>query len=125
MDGHSNAGTVMAPVRQRVPFLIGMLLLTALLYLPGTNGSFMFDDYPNIVDNTALHVTTLDPEAWLRASWASPASDLQRPLASLSFALNHYFTGMAPLPMKLTNVAIHLLNGLLLFALLRRIRALA
>lgn len=106
-------------------WMLAALLLALLLYLPGLRGSFVFDDYPNIVDNADLHVTTLEPEAWLKAAWASPASDLQRPLASLSFALNHYFTGLAPLPMKLANVAIHLLNGLLLFALLRRIGTLA
>jgi hypothetical protein len=99
----------------------GALLLTALLYLPGLKGGYEFDDFPNVVDNTALHVTTLDASAWLEAMWASPSSDLQRPLASLSFALNHYFSGLAPAPMKATNLLIHLLNGLLLFVLLRRL----
>lgn len=101
--------------------LLAALLLALCLYLPGIRGTFVFDDYPNIVDNADLHVSTLDSSAWTKALWASPSSDLQRPLASLSFALNHYFTGLAPLPMKVTNIAIHLLNGLLLFVLLRRI----
>src|SRR5690349_17715230 len=108
-----------------IRWLLAALLLALCLYLPGIRGTFVFDDYPNIVDNTDLHVATLQPEAWLKALWASPSSDLQRPLASLSFALNHYFTGLAPLPMKVTNIVIHLLNGLLLFVLLRRICRLA
>lgn len=106
-------------------WLLAALLLALCLYLPGIRGTFVFDDYPNIVDNADLHVSTVDSSAWLKALWASPSSDLQRPLASLSFALNHYFTGLAPLPMKVTNIAIHLLNGLLLFVLLRRICRLA
>jgi hypothetical protein len=97
---------------------IAVLLLTAALYLPGLHGYYEFDDYPNIVENDALHVTTLDPSAWIAAMWASPASDLQRPLASLSFAANFYLTGPDPWPMKATNLAIHLLNGVLLMALL-------
>lgn len=97
------------------------LLLATLLYFPGLRGGYEFDDFPNIVDNTALHVTTLDATAWQEAMWASPSSDLQRPLASLSFALNHYLSGLAPAPMKATNLLIHLLNGLLLFVLLRRL----
>ena len=100
---------------------LAFLLATVLLYFPGLRGSYAFDDFPNIVDNTALHVDTLDASAWTAAIWASPASDLQRPLASLSFALNFYFTGLDPLPMKVTNLAIHLLNGCLLFVLLLRI----
>ena len=34
--------------------LVGMLLLTWLIYLPGLNGNYTFDDYPNIVENIAL-----------------------------------------------------------------------
>lgn len=101
--------------------IVSVLLLTSLLYLPGLRGGYEFDDFPNVVDNAALHVTTLDTAAWQEAMWASPSSDLQRPLASLSFALNHYFSGLSPAPMKATNLLIHLLNGLLLFTLLRRL----
>jgi tetratricopeptide (TPR) repeat protein len=108
-----------------IRWFVAALLLATCLYLPGIRGTFVFDDYPNIVDNADLHVTTLDPQAWIKVLWASPSSDLQRPLASLSFAANHYFTGLDPMPMKLTNVALHLLNGWLLFVLLQRICAFA
>ena len=37
----------------------------------------------------------------------------------LTFALNHYFTGMDPFWFKVTNLGIHLLNGFLLFLTLR------
>lgn len=100
-------------------FPFALLLLTALVYWPGLGGGYVFDDFPNIVDNTALHVRTLDPNAWLSALFSSPATELQRPLAMLTFAVNHYFTGLDPVPMKLTSLAIHLLNTLLVFALVR------
>ena len=105
------------------PFALAVVV--ALVYFPGRNGGYVFDDFPNIVDNAALHVTTLDWPAWLAAALSSPASELQRPLAMLTFAINHYFTGLDPVPMKLTNLAVHLLNTLLVFALARRVLALS
>ncbi|HEX5122730.1 MAG TPA: hypothetical protein VFV97_05730 [Rhodanobacteraceae bacterium] len=97
------------------------LVLTVALYFPGLRGGYDFDDFPNIVDNDALHVSTGSFAEWRNAAWASPASDLQRPLASLTFALNYYFTGLDPWPMKATNVLIHLVNGWLLLVLMRRL----
>lgn len=46
-----------------------------------------------------------------------------RPVAQLSFALNHYFTGFDPLPYKAVNLAIHAINGLLVFGLALRLMA--
>ena len=46
-----------------------------------------------------------------------------RPVAQLSFALNHYFSGLDPFAFKLTNLAIHLANGVLIFMLALRLFA--
>ena len=67
----------------------------------------------------ALHVTTLATTDWVAAILSSPSSSLQRPLAMFSFAINHYLTGLDPVPMKMTNVAIHLINTMLVFGLVR------
>jgi hypothetical protein len=99
--------------------IAAMLALTAALYWPGLSGSFLFDDFPNIVGNDAVHVTSADWQDWKRAAHASPSHDLPRPLAMLSYAANYYFTGLDPWPMKLSNLLIHLFNGALLFAVLR------
>jgi hypothetical protein len=100
--------------------MLVLLLLVALVYWPGLHGGFEFDDYPNIVDNLALHVGAgSDWNAWLAAAFSSPSSDLQRPLAMLTFAINHALTGLDPYWMKLTNLAIHLLNTVLVFGLVR------
>ena len=95
--------------------------LIASLYWPGLGGGFAFDDFPNIVDNTALRVTGTGWNEWMAAMFSSPSSELKRPLAMLSFAANHYFTGMDPMPMKVTNVTLHILNALLVFALVKQI----
>src|SRR4249919_290049 len=107
----------------RVPmaaWLLALLVLVACVYLPGLHGGYVFDDYPNIVDNTALHVTPgASAGEWLAAAFASPSDVLVRPLAMLSFAANHALTGLDPYWMKLTNLAIHLLNTVLVFGLVR------
>jgi len=102
---------------------VAAVLVTVVLYFPGLSGGYFFDDYPNIVDNTRLHVDSTHWRQWLQAIWSSPSSDLQRPLASLSFALNYFASGLAPWPMKAVNLGIHLLNGCLLYLLLLRIVA--
>lgn len=109
--------------RNRIPsapvlYYLAAAISVTLLCLPGLRGTFAFDDFPNIVDNPAVHVTGLSLGSWMDAIWSSPSSSLQRPLSSLSFAMNHYFSGLAPTPMKITNLCIHLVDGLLLLWLL-------
>ena len=101
--------------------LLGSLLLATLLYWPGLSSSYLFDDFPNIVDNNEVHVTRLDWHDWRLAASASPSTQLRRPLAMLSFAANYFFTGLDPWSMKLTNLLIHLLNGVLLWAVLSKL----
>ncbi len=118
----ANASTSGATLRRLRPILLlALLIVITLAYWPGLNGGYVFDDFPNIVDNTALHVTHLVWNEWLAAIFSSPSSSIQRPLAMLSFAINHYFTGLDPWPMKLTNIAIHLLNAMLVFGLIRSV----
>lgn len=97
--------------------LVIALAITAIVYWPGLQGAFLFDDYPNIVDNPAVQPHDASLPSLVRAALASPASDFKRPLASLSFAANYLATGLDPYWMKLTNLVIHLLNGLLVFLL--------
>lgn len=100
--------------------LIGAIVATALVYWPGLKGSFAFDDSTFLVSNKALQVTTLNLSDWLAAAMSFPEGSHQgRWLGMLSFAANSYFAGLDPYWFKLTNLGIHLLNGLLLFFALR------
>ena len=97
-----------------------LLLLTAAVYSPSLRGGYFFDDSIYFVDNPDVHVDTLDSGAWWRAATTQCGINLLcRPLSSITFAANYYFSGLDPYWPKLTNLAIHLLNGLALFALLR------
>jgi hypothetical protein len=102
-----------------------LALLVGLLYWPGRGGGFVFDDFPNLVDNAALRVTSLNWTQWSAALLSSDAGLLMRPLAMATFALNHWFTGLDPVPMKLTNIAIHAANAVLVLTLARLLLRLA
>jgi len=95
--------------------LILSLSLTFFVYQQGLYGDYVFDDSVNILKNKKLAITTLEV-ASLQAAWGSgDAGPLGRPISMLSFALNHYFIGFDPFYFKLTNLFIHLINGLLVF----------
>jgi protein O-mannosyl-transferase len=95
------------------------LCITIIVYSQGLSGGWLFDDYPNIVDNPGVQPQQASLGSLVRAALSSPASDFKRPLASLSFAFNYLATGLDPFWMKLTNLVIHLINGLLVFLLSR------
>lgn len=103
-------------------FLIPLLLALAILavYIPGLKGGFIFDDYPHIVDNTALQVSSLSVSELWHASLSGNAGPLKRPVAMFTLALNRHYSDLDPFGYKLTNVAIHLIAALfvLLSALL-------
>jgi hypothetical protein len=99
--------------------LLAAMLLTIAVYSLGLSGSYLFDDYPNIVDNPGVQPHDASVSSLVRAALSSPSSEFKRPLASLSFAANYLATGLNPYWMKLTNLGIHLLNGLLVFLLAR------
>ncbi len=103
---------------------ISLLIVTA-VYWPGLQGYWLFDDNPNIVDNPGVQPRELSVPALVRAALSSPASDFKRPLASLSFAANYLAGGLNPFGWKLFNLIIHLLNGILVFVLTRRLLAIA
>jgi hypothetical protein len=100
-------------------WLVAAFIVTLAVYWPGLSGGFVFDDYPNIVDNHGVQPSSASFSSLVGAALSSPSSEFKRPLASLSFAANYLISGLDPYWMKLTNLAIHLLNGLLVFLLAR------
>lgn len=110
--------SLISNIRISGPILLALaLVVTALSYWPGLSGGYAFDDFPNIVDNPAVQPDTVSLASISAAALSSPASQLKRPLASVSFASNYLLTGLDPFWMKLTNLTIHLTNGALIFLL--------
>lgn len=106
----------MKPFIPRAIFLIGFFAVIA-VYWAGLHGSYLFDDYPNIIDNHDVQPKDASVPSLVRAALSSPSSELKRPLSSLSFAINYLSTGLDPFWMKATNLSLHLLNGWLVYLL--------
>jgi len=89
-----------------------------LAYLPGLSGGFLFDDYVNL---NAIGATgpVDDWATFWRYVTSGNADPTGRPLAMLSFLIDARDWPAAPAPFLRTNLILHLLNGLLLFSLLR------
>ncbi len=98
--------------------LILGLALSVWIYLPGLGGSFELDDNGTIANNNYLKISHFTFEDLWQASLSSDSGQLRRPVAMFSFAINHVLTGMDTWWMKLTNLGIHLLNGLILLLVL-------
>ncbi|MGH8858792.1 MAG: tetratricopeptide repeat protein, partial [Polaromonas sp.] len=98
-------------------FMLGALAVA--LYWPGLQGGFFFDDGPSILKAEGVGIQTLSIDSIHQALASGGAGPSGRPVAQLSFALNHYFSGFDPFAFKATNLAIHLACGLLVFCLAR------
>ena len=97
--------------------LPGALLgaLSAVLYSRALRIPFVYDDRITVLDNPSIqHLGQIG--AILHFTFF-------RPLANLSFAIDHALWGLDPVGYHLTNVGLHALNVVLLWALLVRIVA--
>ncbi|MCH7520055.1 MAG: hypothetical protein IH964_13690, partial [Candidatus Dadabacteria bacterium] len=110
--------------RQRLTDLVlfsSICLITYLIYLPGLDGSFVFDDYGSIVENKQIHVENF---SFANLSQLFIGADKQihilssRPVAKLSFAMNYFIGGLEPYGFKLVNLLIHLFTAWTIFLIM-------
>lgn len=99
--------------------LCSILLVVVLIYQPGLKGPFVLDDGENISFHPGIALKELNANSIKQALLAGNSGPLKRPLASISFALNHYFAGGFDntLPFKVTNLAIHAITTILIYFL--------
>jgi hypothetical protein len=100
--------------------LLALALIVLLAYWPGLSGSFLFDDFSNIVHKKAVHAESISMESMATAAEAYKGS-LSRPIPTISFAIDHAVWGLKPWGFKLTSLLVHLANALLVYALVRRL----
>jgi len=97
-----------------------LLLLTFGLYSFGVNGPFLLDDFNNLA-NIGVDGGVTEFDDLLRYLFGVNGNELSRSLARLSFVTNDQFWPSSPYGFKLTNIVIHLMNGLLIALLLMRV----
>lgn len=99
-------------------FVAVFMVSVLLCYANTFNAPFLFDDYNFIVkNNPEIQIDELSIDT-LKETAASPAGR-KRPLATISLAVNYYFSGTDTTDYHLVNTAIHLLGGIFLFFLFR------
>lgn len=106
-------------LRRYIPYCFFLLTLVAtfFVYQPGLYGSYMFDDVPNITKNVDIQISDLKPTSLNSAAFSTASGPLGRPISMVTFALNYYLTGFDPFYFKLTNLVIHMMNGIGIFIL--------
>jgi tetratricopeptide (TPR) repeat protein len=84
---------------------------------------FVFDDLESVVENTSIRalVPLIGPDSAPGPLGRLPTSPVAgRPLVNLSFALNYRVGGLDPAGYRAVNITLHVLVGMLVFALTRR-----
>lgn len=107
----------------RVAWIALLAVICVAIYLPSLHGGFLFDDIPTLLQNPALRAADSESRSWLAIALSTNTGMLRRPISMLSFGANVALFGMSPFAFKAVNLAIHLLNGLLVFALARILAA--
>ncbi|MEQ1835699.1 MAG: hypothetical protein ABL862_04535 [Candidatus Nitrotoga sp.] len=87
--------------------LLWLMLAVSICYANALNGTFQFDDYNVIVNNSSVH-------SW--AGWAEGLPTGIRPLLKFSYTLN-WTVGTGVIGFHLTNLLIHLINAYLVYRL--------
>src|SRR3989337_2881347 len=93
-----------------------IILATFIVYLPAIQGDFIWDDDAYVSKNPLL--TAQDG---LKRIWATTESPQYYPMVFTSFWVEYRLWGLNPLGYHVINVALHVINALLIWATLRRL----
>ena len=98
--------------------LIAITLVTFLAFRPALSGPFLLDDFPTLRGLSQIDLTTAVLPQVRQYALAGSSGLRGRPLSLASFALEAPSWPDNPETFKRTNLLLHIVNGLLLFALL-------
>lgn len=106
----------MDDARARLIYVLGFFALLLLCFAPALPGGAVWDDRPMVVDNLQLRSAS-----GLRAIWLQPGATFQYyPLTYTSFWIEHQLWGTRFPSMRIINLLLHLLCGLMLYQVLRQ-----
>ena len=103
---------------------VALVLLFFLILIPYSNtfrASWHFDDFPKIINNSAIKITNLQPQTLYstfftpNGSGESQKKKIYRPIPCLTFALNYYIGQYNVQGYHLVNFSVHFLTACLLF----------
>lgn len=100
-------------------WLLALLIATAVVYAPGLGGPFLFDDPPNLIEPIGAWLQ--GQVGWQEIVFGNGSGVFGRSLSMLSFLGSAAINGLDPFWFKLGNLAIHLLCGIVVYALLARL----
>jgi tetratricopeptide (TPR) repeat protein len=111
---------------ENIPFcraIILILLGILVVYGNSLRAQWHYDDILNIVENPAIQISSLDWDALWKAALEGHQQSprIARPLAYLSFALNHLYGGLDVVGYHVVNLGIHITAAVILFLLIRTI----
>src|SRR3984957_20109915 len=96
------------PHRQTALALLILAVLPVITYFNSLHGQFVFDDAQLVLQNSAIiNVRTLSDVLHLAGGW--------RNLLVLSYGLNYYWTGLDTYSYHAVNLALHLINVILVY----------
>jgi len=88
-----------------------LILAAGVVYANSLDGALMYDNVPHIVENDRIR--TLFPPWHLLSH--------RRPVVELSLAINYALGGLEPWGYHVFNIGVHVLSGLMLYGVLRRL----
>lgn len=102
--------------RRIVLSVLALVFVITLSYAPAFRAGFIWDDDDHLTHNPAVAAS-----GGLRLIWSSLTISRYYPLTLTTFWVERHLWGLAPLPYHAANIALHALNTILLYALLRKL----
>lgn len=104
------------PEARRYAFVfISLFIVLGIIYANSFKGDWIFDDAPNIVQNSNIHIDSLDWSSIKQTFYGVEGRKISRPFSYASFALNYYFHELDVFGYHVVNLLIHYLAGVFLF----------
>lgn len=113
-----NSSSVLTKVR---PLYVILVFLVILAYGPALFNTYVIDDHYVLLDNVAVKSLKYFPSLFSRNYFTLFAEQSYRPVVSLSYMLDYRLWGLWLPGYHLHNLILHILNVLLVFAILIRI----